>query len=107
MASRAWPVLTRTAQRRAKIGYKELGDEIGIHHRTVRLPLELIQDYCLEEKLPPITILIVNQNRNAPGAGFIAWDVDDLETGFGKVWDYPWRDRGNPFSFASGGMTPS
>lgn len=98
----AWPILTSHAQKRKTITYKELGDSIGIHHRVVRYVLGLIQNYCLEEKLPPLTILIVNQ-AGVPGSGFIAWDVDDYDEGFNKVTEYNWSQVENPFSYASNG----
>jgi HNH endonuclease len=75
---------------------------LGIHHRVIRFVLSEIQDHCLAEKLPPITILVVGQ-RGVPGAGFIAWDVDDLKRGFELVYGYAWSNLENPF--ASGGAT--
>ena len=63
-----------------------------------------IQDYCLEEKLPPITILVTDQHGNV-GSGFIAWDVDDIETGLERAYSYPWDTIPNPFLFASDGET--
>ena len=67
--------------------------------------LGVIQDHCLEEKLPPLTILVVNQ-RGRPGEGFIAWDVDGLDEGYRRVWAYPWHQLRNPFAFAGDGETP-
>jgi len=99
----AWPILVERAISGKTITYKQLGDAIGIHHRTVRYVLGLIQDYCMEEKLPPLTILIVNQSGK-PGEGFFAWDVDDFDEGFQKVTKYNWRELENPFSFASNGQ---
>ena len=99
----AWPILTGQAKKGEEITYKALGDAIGIHHRTVRYVLGLIQDYCLDEKLPPLTILIVNQSGK-PGGGFIAWDVENYEEGFNKVREFNWDGIENPFSFASEGV---
>lgn len=98
----AWPILTKKAKSGETITYKELGDAIGIHHRAIRYVLSLIQDYCLEEKLPPLTILIVNQSGK-PGTGFIAWDVDNYDEGFNKVREYNWEQVQNPFEYASDG----
>ncbi len=98
----AWPILIKSAKKGETITYKKLGDKIGIHHRTVRYVLGLIQDYCMEEKLPPLTILIVNQSGK-PGGGFIAWDVDNYDEGFNKVVEFNWGIIENPFSYASNG----
>lgn len=103
-ACRAWPILANVAkQKNPTITYGELGAKVGIHHRAIRYVLGVIQDYCLEEKLPPLTILVVSQSDGMPGEGFIAWDVDNFEAGIAKVVEYPWDQLGNPFSYASDG----
>ena len=84
-ASRAWPVLTAIAKKGKTITYGELAEVLGIHHRPIRYVLGVLQDYCLAEKLPPLTILVVNQSGE-PGPGFIAHSFDDLEAGYSEVW---------------------
>jgi putative restriction endonuclease len=103
-AYEAWIVLINCASKKEKITYKNLGEKIGIHHRAVKHPLERIQTYCLEEKLPPLTILVTNQSGQV-GQGFIAWDIDDYETGFMKVCEYSWELIDNPFSYARDNTT--
>ena len=103
-AFRTWSILTEYARNRGTITYGELGRRLGIHHRPIRFVLELIQDYCLNEKLPPLTILVVNQH-GIPGTGFIAWDIDNLQEGFEKVYSYPWITLQNPFTYAADGQT--
>ncbi len=103
-ALRAWPILTKRAGEGKTITYGELGAQLGVHHRAVRFILGLIQNYCLEEKLPPLTILIVNQGGQ-PGTGFIAYDVDKFEEGKTLVHSYNWNAIPNPFAFASDGTT--
>lgn len=105
-AFRAWPILTTTAANKTTITYGELADRLGVHHRVVSHILSKIQDYCLDEKLPPLTILVVGKSNRHPGTGFIAWDIDNLEEGFSRVYEYPWRDRANPFVLAADGGTP-
>ncbi len=105
-AFRAWPVLTESAAQGTTITYVQMGDRLGIHWRPVRYVLGVIQDHCLEEKLPPLTILVVNQRFHEPGEGFIAWDVDDLQEGYRRVYAYPWHQLPNPFAFADDGETP-
>lgn len=103
-AAHAWPLLCQLATNRGVTSYGELGQQLGVHHRAIRYVLSEIQDYCLAEKLPPITILIVGAG-GIPGAGFVAWDVDDLESGFDKVYKHPWGDMKNPFGFAVDGSS--
>jgi len=63
----------------------------------------VIQDYCLEEKLPPLTILLVNQHGR-PGEGFIAWDVDDLDEGYRPRYGLiPGASSAIPSAFADAG----
>ena len=101
-AYRAWPVLVNIAKQRRTATYGELGAAIGIHHRTVRFVLGVIQAYCMEEGHRPLTILIVNASGK-PGSGFIAHDLNQFEEGLEEVWDYDWSALENPFDFASSG----
>lgn len=103
-AYRAWLILTERARAGETITYGEIGSKLGIHHRAVRFVLALIQDHCLEEKLPPLTILIINQGGK-PGDGFIAYDVDKFEEGKRLVYSFSWGAIQNPFEFASDGTT--
>lgn len=103
-AAIGWGVLTRVAKDNGLITYGELSRQIGIHHRTVRFVLRLIQDYCLQNQLPPLTILVVNKG-GLPGKGFIAWDIDDIDKGLIQVYRFNWDNLDNPFGFAQGGLT--
>ena len=101
-AFRAWPVLTQVARSRKTTTYGELGAAIGIHHRTVRYVLGVIQSYCIEETLPPLTILVINVSGK-PGTGFIAYDLENFQEGLEKVWGFDWAALQNPFDFAASG----
>jgi putative restriction endonuclease len=103
-AFRAWPILTETAADRTTITYGELARRLGMHWRPIRYVLEVIQDWCLREGKPPLTILVVDQ-RGVQGEGFIAWDLDNLEEGYEQVYDFPWATVPNPFEFAEHGTT--
>ena len=104
-AYRAWPILTARAAAGTTITYGELAKQLGMHPRPIRFVLGRIQDRCLDDKKPPLTILVVNESGR-PGTGFIAWDAEDLPEGYRKVFAYPWADEPNPFSFAGDGSTP-
>jgi len=105
-AFRVWDVLTDVAANRRKITYKDLATAVGVHHRAIRYVLGLLQDYCLEAKKPPLTILVINKDSGLPGGGFIAWDVDNLVEGYKRVYEERWDVFPNPFAFASTGATP-
>jgi putative restriction endonuclease len=105
-AFRAWPILCQRAAEGSVITYKELGELIGLHHRQIGRVLGVIQDYCLEAQLSPLTILIVNKNTGQPGEGFIAWDADDIPTGKAQVYIYTnWPALPNPFAYADQGVS--
>ena len=101
-AQKAWIKLVELAKTHEKCTYKEIGDFIGIHHRTVRYALELIQNYCLNNKLPPITILVINQTGN-PGTGFIAAEEKDFVQKTNEVFNYDWNRVENPFELSKEG----
>ncbi|MGO4500029.1 HNH endonuclease [Paenibacillus sp. 2RAB27] len=103
-AFRAWDVLTIYSRDKKTITYKELGEKLTVHHRTCRYFLDFIQNYCMDNKLPPLTIIVVNQEGNV-GNGFTAWDTDNLDEGLNKVFEYNWDNHPNPFSFAKDGIT--
>ncbi|WP_158642303.1 HNH endonuclease [Actinomadura sp. WAC 06369] len=106
-AFRTWPFLTTRASQRSKVTYTELAEHLGIHPRPLRYVLAVIQDWCLHEHKPPLTILVVNQSRGQPGQGFIAWDATRLDEGYEEVFAYPWLTLPNPFQFAAQDSTPA
>jgi putative restriction endonuclease len=102
----AWPRLTERATQRTTITYLELGELIGgVHQRAIARTLGPIQDYCLAEQLPPLTILVVQKTAKMPGHGFIAWERDDMQAGLEQVFAYPWDTLPNPFAYAGDGST--
>jgi putative restriction endonuclease len=104
-AYHAWNELADYARPRQTVTYEMLGKLINIHHRAVKFPLALIQEYCLENRLPPLSILVVNKHTRLPGQGFIAWNADNLVEGLEQVWAFDWAGYGNPFRFAANGAT--
>jgi putative restriction endonuclease len=101
----AWNELADFACTTHTVSYETLAKLIGIHHRPLKLALALIQDYCLENKIPPLSILVVNKQTGRPGAGFIAWNADNIKEGFEQVRGFDWSRYGNPFAFAADGAT--
>jgi putative restriction endonuclease len=101
-AYRAWNILVALAPQAKLITYGELGKLLDVHPRVMRFILDPIHEYC-RDKLPPLTILVVNKTTNEPGAGFTAWSHDDLMAGRTEVRNHDWTKEPNPFAFASDG----
>jgi putative restriction endonuclease len=101
-AQRAWIKLVELATSHDVCTYKELGNFIGIHHRTVRFALAPIQDYCLHNNYPPITILVVN-GSGRPGQGFIAADENNFFEKKNGVFNFNWDNIENPFDLSKEG----
>jgi len=65
--------------------------------------LGVIQDLCLIEKLPPLTIVVINSS-GLPGSGFIAHDISKFDSGVQLVRNYKWSSHTNPFIIEGEGM---
>ncbi len=92
-----WDVLTNAAKgRRPPLTYKAAATSIGIHHRPIRYPLELIQNHCLEHGRPRLTALLVSASSGLQGRGFLGepGSERDLE----DVYLENWQNIPNPFS---------
>ena len=105
LAFKAWKILVGLAKKGESITYGDLAKPLEIHPRSVRLVLGLIQNYCLNNDLPALTILVVNKRTRNPSTGFIARSHDNLVQGRAEVQAYNWARASNPFSFAADGTT--
>jgi predicted HNH restriction endonuclease len=95
-ANIAWNILTEVAINRDLITYGELGHQMQVHHRAIRFFLDLIQTHCLNNDLPPLTILIVNQTGK-PGEGYIASNIENFDLDKDLVYSFDWTKIANPF----------
>ena len=92
-----WPMLTNAAKNKTTTTYGEIAPKIPTNPLSVGRALGPIQDFCLENRLPPITAIVIGKVSKKPGDGFIAWDVDDLKSAFQIVFDYDWAKVANPY----------
>jgi putative restriction endonuclease len=68
----AWPHVVAVALRKGTITYKALSIRLGYtHHRPVRWPLGVIQDYCKLAGVPPLQAVVVNARTGVPGLGYV------------------------------------
>lgn len=104
-AALVWDALVVQARTGNTATYGSLAPKVGVHRRALSYPLGLIQNHCLEAKLPPLTSIVVYSLTGMPGEGFTAWDVDDLATGQQAVYAMNWQSLQNPFAYATNGQT--
>lgn len=100
-AFETWNFLVSNAESRKIITYGDLAHKLQIHPRSIRFVLEMIQSYCLDEQLPPLSILVVNKLTNLPGQGFDSRSIRNLQSGRTSVCDFDWSKSNNPFTYAS------
>src|SRR4051794_10437643 len=93
-----WPHLVEVGGRGQTLTYTGVAGLIGTNPLSVRYALGPIQTYCLENRLAPLTVVVVGKGTGMPGDGFVAWDSDDLDTARDLVQRQNWDLVGNPFA---------
>src|SRR5947209_6743786 len=68
-ALQIWQLLIGASRVRQTLTYSMVADLIGMGAGTLSQPLELVMRYCECNGLPPLTVLVVNQETGRPGAG--------------------------------------
>ena len=93
-AWQTWPVLTLAARNRQILTYQILGRLTGMQARGLGQVLEQIQSYCLLNKLPPLSALVVNKGTGLPSIGFVA--TTDAPRAFVEVFEHDWLGTACP-----------
>ena len=70
-ARKSWKILKEVANKRVTITYSELSDRVDYPVRSISKVLEVLQNHCLENALPPITSTVINKKTDTPGKGYI------------------------------------
>lgn len=87
-AAQIWPVLTLCAGQRQSLSYDRLSKLIGVPRPGLGQLLEPIQSYCILNRLPPLTSLVVSEQTGLPGEGFIA--ASDVPAAQASVFKHDW-----------------
>ena len=95
-ASQIWAVLAWAARSRQSITYAQLGKLIGVPAAGLGQLLEPIQSYCLTQRLPPLTVLVVQQDSGLPGPGFSGVTASEFAKAQAEVFATDWLEHGNP-----------
>ena len=95
-STQIWAVLAWAARSRQNITYSQLAQVTGAFSGGLGAWLEPIQSYCIINKLPPLTVLVVQQETGMPGPGFTGASAEDLAKAQARVFAFKWLDHGNP-----------
>ena len=71
-AAQIWAVLALCARQRQVLSYDILARMIGVPRPGLGQLLEPIQSYCILNRLPALSSLVVSEKTGLPGEGFIA-----------------------------------
>jgi hypothetical protein len=69
---------------------------IGVPTAGLGQLLEPIQSYCILHGLPPLTVLVVQQESGLPGSGFTGASASDFAKAQSNVFAHDWLAHGNP-----------
>lgn len=95
-ASQIWAVLALAAAHRQTLTYSQVAAATGAATPGLGQCLEPIQSYCIEKELPPLTILVVQQESGLPGSGFTGATAGDLASAQQRVFAFDWLQHRNP-----------
>jgi hypothetical protein len=73
-----------------------MGKLLGVPTVGLGQLLEPIQSYCKSEGLPPLTVLVVQQDSGLPGPGFTGASASQFAKAQAEVFSEDWLEHGNP-----------
>ena len=91
-ALQIWVLLACAAHERTIYTYGGLARKLGIDeaYGVIGQYLGPIMDYCQQHELPPLTILVVNQETGLPGPGLISLEPEQHEPERVRVFAHDW-----------------
>jgi len=95
-ASQIWALLAVAATHRQSLTYSQVARATGAFTGGLGMLLEPIQSYCRLRALPPLTVLVVQQESGLPGSGFIGATAEEIGGAQAAVFKFDWLEHGNP-----------
>ena len=91
-AAQLWSLLVFAARNQKIISYTMVEQMTGLPRQAVGGILSHIQEYCANNKLPPLQSLVVAQGTGVPGEGFTAAETkdEDIFRKQAKVFVFDW-----------------
>jgi alkylated DNA nucleotide flippase Atl1 len=88
-ATQIWSLLICAARERKTYTYGDVADILGFGGAGVMAPiLGCIMWFCEENKLPPLTVLVVNQETGLPGEGLTT--LEEVNGDRESVFNFDW-----------------
>ena len=95
-ACQPWAVLAWAARNRQILTHDVLGKLDGGAPPALGGGLDPIHSYCFAHGLPPLTILVVQQERGLPEQAFTAASASELAKRQMAAFEFDWLTHGNP-----------
>lgn len=93
-AAQVWPLLVLCASHRQTLTYVTLGQLTGMAPQGLGMILEPIQSFCLLNRQPALSSLVVGAKSGTPGEGFIA--AEDVPGEHASVFEWTWLKQKPP-----------
>lgn len=93
-AQQLWSLLGLAASNRQILSYGIVAKLTGVPPPSVGDFLRPIQQYCIENDLPALTSIVVQEESGIPGEGFIA--AEDVPAAQAEVFQHSWLETPAP-----------
>jgi hypothetical protein len=93
-ALQLWSLLVLAAKNRQILTYDIVAKATGMMTLGIGNMLRPIQQYCIENDLPPLTSIIVNGSTGLPGTGFIA--AENVPKAQLETFEHDWTEHKVP-----------
>ena len=95
-----WPHLVSAATNNRTLFYSDLAPHVATNPRSVDKALGPIFNYCIDERLPRLTSIVINKQTGKPGPGlirFIRSEGMSISRAQRSVYEHNWNEVDNPF----------
>ena len=91
IAARLFPILKSLAVQKKTTTYGQASDVINwANARSMSQPLNLIENWCARNKLPPLHVLVVQKKTGLPGRKAGLGGAATPEIAIARVFDHDW-----------------
>jgi putative restriction endonuclease len=96
-AAQLWSLLVLAARNQQILSYSMLEHLTGLPRQSMGPRLAPIQDYCIKNKLPPLTSIAVTEADGVPGDKFVGAKIEDIFSAQARVFVFDWFSQKIPF----------